>query len=44
LRFGNHLVGIAAIADRVSEIDDEVVGGSGRQTGVQRFEVAMDVA
>src|SRR6266436_1596121 len=44
LRAGNHFVGITAVADRVSEIDDEVVSGSGGQTGVQRFEVAMNVA
>jgi hypothetical protein len=44
LRFGNDFVRIAAVADRVSEIDDEVVSGSGGQTGVQRFEVAVNVA
>jgi hypothetical protein len=44
LRFGNDFVRIAAVADRVSEIDDEVVSGSGSQTGVQRFEVAVNVA
>src|SRR6266478_5338046 len=44
LRAGNHFVGIAAVADGISEIDDEVVGGSGGQTGVQRFEVAVNVA
>jgi hypothetical protein len=44
LRFGNDFVGIAAVADRVSEIDDKVVGGSGGQTSVQRFEVAVNVA
>src|SRR4030088_1527621 len=44
LRFGNDFVRIAAVADRVSEIDDEVVSRSGSQTGVQRFEVAVNVA
>jgi hypothetical protein len=44
LRFGYDFVWIAAVADRVSEIDDEVVSGSGGQTGVQRFEVAVNVA
>ena len=44
LRAGNDFVGIGAVADGVSEIDDEVVGGSGGQTGVQRFEVAVNVA
>src|SRR5205807_6492227 len=44
LRAGNHFVGITAVADRVFEIDDEVVSWSGGQTGVQRFEVAMNVA
>jgi len=44
LCLGNDFVGIAAVADGVSEIDDEVVGGSGCQTSVQRFEVAVNVA
>jgi len=44
LRFANDFVRIAAVADRVSEIDDEVVSWSGGQTGVQRFEVAVNVA
>src|ERR1700682_4954452 len=44
LRFGNDFVRIAAVADRVSEIDDEVVSRSGGQTGVQRFEVGVNVA
>jgi len=44
LRFGNDFVGVATVADGVAEIDDEVVGGSGGQTGVQRFEVAVNVA
>src|ERR1700686_5153345 len=44
LRAGNDFVGIAAVANRVPEINDEVVGGSGGQTGVQRFEVAVNVA
>src|ERR1035437_151230 len=44
LCFGNDFVGIAAVADGVSEIDDKVVGGSGSQTGVQRFEVTVNIA
>jgi len=44
LCFNNDFVRIAAVADRVSEIDDEVVSRSGSQTGVQRFEVAVNVA
>src|SRR5437660_11292894 len=44
LRFNNDFVRITAVADRVSEIDDEVVGGSGGQTGVRRLEVAVNVA
>src|ERR1700675_3865565 len=44
LRFGNDFVRIAAVADRVPEIDDEVVSRSGSQTGVQRFKVAVNVA
>jgi hypothetical protein len=44
LRFGNHFVGIAAIANAVAEIDDQVVGRGSGQTGVQRFEVAVNVA
>jgi hypothetical protein len=44
LCFGNDFIGIAAVADGVSEIDDEVVGGSGGQTSVQRFEVAVNIA
>ncbi len=44
LRLGNDFVGIAAVAYGVAEIDDEVVGGSGGQTGVQRFEVGVNVA
>src|SRR5467141_1130649 len=43
-RLNNDFVRITAVADRVSEIDDEVVSGSGGQTGVQRFEVAVNVA
>src|SRR5712692_7446025 len=43
-RLGNYFVGIATVAYGVTEIDDEVVGGSGGQTGVQRFEVGMNVA
>src|ERR1700676_3103805 len=42
LRAGNDFVGIAAVANRVPEINDEVVGGNGGQTGVQRFEVAVN--
>ncbi|HEX9607671.1 MAG TPA: hypothetical protein VF962_10600, partial [Gemmatimonadaceae bacterium] len=44
LRAGNDFVRVAAVPDRVPEIDDEVIGGSGGQTGVQRFEVAVNVA
>ena len=44
LRFGNDFVGIAAIANRIAKIDDEVVGGLHRQTRFQRFEVAVNVA
>ena len=44
LHLGNDFVGIAAVADRVSEIDDKVVGGSGGQTSVQRFEVTVNIA
>src|ERR1700730_14279170 len=44
LCFNNHFVGIAAVANGISEINDEVVGGSGGQTRVQRFEVAVNVA
>jgi hypothetical protein len=44
LCFGNDFVGIAAVADRVPEIDDKVIGGSGSQTGVQRFEVTVNIA
>jgi hypothetical protein len=41
---GDDLVGIAAIADRVSEVDDEIVRGSGREAGVEGLEVAVDIA
>jgi hypothetical protein len=44
LRFGDHFIGIAAIAHGVAEIYNQVMGGSSSQTGVQRFEVAMNVA
>ena len=44
LRFRDDLVGIAAVTNRVAEIDDEVVHGRGRQTGLQRFEIAVNVA
>src|ERR1700726_1475797 len=44
LRARNDFVGVAAVANRVPEINDEVIGGSGGQTGVQRFEVAVNVA
>ena len=44
LRAGNDFVGIAAVADSIAEIDDEIVRGRGGQTRVQRFEVAMNVA
>jgi len=41
---GNDFVRIAAVADRVAEIDGEVVSGSRCQTGIERFEIAMNVA
>src|ERR1700681_1392639 len=44
LHFGYDFVRVAAVANGISKIDDEVVGGSGGQTGVQRFEVAVNVA
>jgi len=44
LRAGDDFVRVATVPDRVPEIDDEVVGGSRGQTGVQRFEVAVNVA
>jgi hypothetical protein len=44
LRFGNDFIRIAAVANAISEIDDQVVGGGGGQTGVERFEVAVNVA
>jgi hypothetical protein len=44
LRFGDDLVGIAAVADRIAKIGDEVVGGRSGETGVERFEIAVNVA
>jgi hypothetical protein len=44
LRAGNDFVRVATVPDRVPEVDDEVIGGSGGQTGVQRFEVTVNVA
>ena len=41
---GDHLIGIAAVADRIAQVHDEVVRRSGGQTGFQRFEVAVNVA
>jgi hypothetical protein len=44
LRLGNHLVGISAISDAVAKIDHQVVSGSRSQTGIQRFQIAVNVA
>jgi hypothetical protein len=44
LRAGNDLIRIAAVANGIAEIGDEVAGGSGGHAGVQRFEVAVNVA
>ena len=44
LRFGNDFVRIAAVANSVAKIDDQVVSGGCGQTGVERFEVAVNVA
>ena len=41
---GDDFVGIAAVTDSVAKIDDEIMSGSGSETGVQRFEIAMNVA
>jgi hypothetical protein len=40
----DHLVGIAAVANRVSQIHDEVVRRSGFEAGVERFKIAVNVA
>jgi hypothetical protein len=37
LRFGNDLVRIAAVANGISEVHDEVVGGRGGYTSVERL-------
>jgi hypothetical protein len=44
LRFGNHFVGIAAIAHGVSEIDDKIISRRSGQAGVERFKVTVNVA
>jgi len=44
LRFRHHFVGIAAIADGIAQIDNEVVSGRGGQASVERFEVTVNVA
>ena len=44
LRAFDHFIRIAAIPDRIAKVDHEVVGRRCRQTGVQRFEVAVYIA
>src|SRR6202140_1228373 len=44
LSAGDDFVRIPPIANRIAEIDDQIMSGSRSQTGVQRFEVAMNVA
>ena len=44
LDFRDYLIGIATVADRIAEIDDQIVGGCSRETGVQRFKIAVNVA
>src|ERR1700675_1045288 len=44
LSAGDDFVGIPPIANRIAEIDNQIMSGSRSQTGVQRFEVAMNVA
>ena len=44
LRLGDDFVGISSVADRIAKVDDEVMGRSGGQTGVQRLEIAVNVA
>ena len=42
--FRSPLIRIAAVTNCVSEIDDEIVSGSGGEAGVERLEVAVNVA
>src|ERR1700688_742801 len=44
LSAGDDFVRIPPIANRIAEIDDQIMSGSRSQTGVQRFEIAMNVA
>ena len=37
-------IGAGAVADDVAQIHDQVVSGSGRETGLKSFEIAMNIA
>ena len=43
-RADDDLVGVGAVADRIAEVDHEIVCRSGGQAGLERFQVAVNVA
>jgi len=41
---GNHFIRIRAVADRIPQVDDQVVSRRGSEASLERFQVAMNVA